>query len=74
LIKQGGTILGPPLQIIEMGETEIPEETILEYLNEIRPDFTPDKYHLLDNNCNTFSNKFCEFLTGRKIPDYIISE
>ncbi|GBC05129.1 hypothetical protein RclHR1_06050007 [Rhizophagus clarus] len=69
----GGTILGPPLKIINMGETEVSEETISEYIDEIRPNFTPDKYHLLDNNCNTFSNKFCEFLTGNNIPDYIIN-
>jgi len=69
----GRTILGPPLEIIDMGETEIPEELISEYINEISVDFTPDKYHLLDNNCNTFSNKFCEFLTGRNIPDHIIN-
>ena len=57
-----------------MGETEVPEEITLEYIDQIRVDFTPDKYHLLDNNCNTFSNTFCKFLTGRNVPDHIISK
>lgn len=32
---------------------------------------SPDKYHLLDNNCNSFSNEVAEFLTGNPIPSYI---
>ncbi|RIA95271.1 PPPDE putative peptidase domain-containing protein [Glomus cerebriforme] len=67
----GQTILGPPLRIIYMGETEVTEEIIHQHIKDMRVNFTPEKYHLLDNNCNNFSNLFCEFLTGRNIPDYI---
>ena len=31
----------------------------------------PDKYHLLDNNCNSFTNEVSQFLTGNPIPSYI---
>lgn len=32
----------------------------------------PDKYDLLENNCNTFSNEAAQFLTGKEVPSYII--
>lgn len=31
----------------------------------------PDKYHLFNHNCNTFSNEVAQFLTGKRIPSYI---
>ena len=34
--------------------------------------FRPEKYHLFDHNCNTFSDESAQFLTGRKIPSYIV--
>ncbi|KAG9294271.1 hypothetical protein G9A89_021630 [Geosiphon pyriformis] len=67
----GETQLGPPSQIIDMGDTQIPQEIFEEYLDELRQVFTMDKYHLLDNNCNNFSNAVCEFLTGKQIPEFI---
>lgn len=30
-----------------------------------------EKYHLLDFNCNTFSNDLCQFLVGKTIPSHI---
>ena len=33
----------------------------------------PEKYHLFDHNCNTFSNEVAQFLTGQGIPSYIIN-
>ncbi|KAH7337184.1 PPPDE putative peptidase domain-containing protein [Rhizoctonia solani] len=62
---------GRPLQIIEFGETAIDEETFNEYLNEIRENYTADKYHLLDFNCNSFTNDVIGFLTGQHIPAWI---
>ncbi len=31
----------------------------------------PEKYHLFEHNCNTFSSEVAQFLTGTKIPSYI---
>ncbi|KAI9249457.1 PPPDE putative peptidase domain-containing protein [Phascolomyces articulosus] len=67
----GTTHLGPPLEVIDMGETYLPEEVVIEYIESQRSVFTPEKYHLLDFNCNTFSNSLCQFLTGGNIPQHI---
>lgn len=32
---------------------------------------SPEKYHIFEHNCNTFSSEVAQFLTGRKIPSYI---
>ncbi|KIY45654.1 DUF862-domain-containing protein [Fistulina hepatica ATCC 64428] len=62
---------GTPLQILDMGETGIDEETFHEYIEEVREHYTAEKYHLLEFNCNSFTNDCVGFLTGGSIPDYI---
>ncbi|KAJ3225124.1 hypothetical protein HK099_007329 [Clydaea vesicula] len=63
---------GQPIEIIDMGETELTTDVYNDFLNEINGFWSADKYHLLDNNCNTFSNEVCNFLVGKNIPDYIV--
>ncbi|KAF4617546.1 hypothetical protein D9613_005689 [Agrocybe pediades] len=62
---------GQPLQIIDMGETSIDEDTFNDYLNEMRQHYTADKYHLLEFNCNSFTDDCVGFLTGRSIPAFV---
>lgn len=62
---------GSPLRIIDVGETSLDEQTFQEYLNEIKEHYTADKYHLLDFNCNSFTNDCLGFLTGGSLPSYI---
>lgn len=62
---------GSPLRIIDMGETAIDEQTFAEYLSQIKEHYTADKYHLLDFNCNSFTNDCLGFLTGGSLPSYI---
>ncbi|KAJ7645496.1 PPPDE putative peptidase domain-containing protein [Mycena polygramma] len=62
---------GQPLQIVDLGETAIDEETWQEYLDEMRDHYTVDKYHLLDFNCNSFTNDCAGFLTGGSIPSFV---
>ncbi|KAJ7071850.1 PPPDE putative peptidase domain-containing protein [Mycena belliarum] len=62
---------GQPLQIVDLGDTAIDEETWQEYLEEMRDHYTADKYHLLDFNCNSFTNDCAGFLTGGSIPDFV---
>ncbi|KZS90471.1 DUF862-domain-containing protein [Sistotremastrum niveocremeum HHB9708] len=62
---------GTPLQVVDMGETAIDRDTFQEYLAEMREHYTADKYHLLDFNCNSFTNDVLGFLTGGSIPSYI---
>lgn len=65
------TPYGTPMRSITLGETEIPEELFLEFLQEIQYKFTADKYDLFENNCNNFTDACSEFLVGEKIPSYI---
>ncbi|KAI8888458.1 DUF862-domain-containing protein [Backusella circina FSU 941] len=67
----GQTMHGRPLEMIDMGETFLPLEVFVEYLDSQRSIYTAEKYHLLDFNCNTFSNDVCQFLTGKGIPGHI---
>ncbi|ORY03788.1 hypothetical protein K493DRAFT_297287 [Basidiobolus meristosporus CBS 931.73] len=69
--EKGTTHHGEPLRVLDMGSTEVPKELFLEYIEQLKNVYTADKYHLLDNNCNTFTNEVCQFLTGKTIPDYI---
>ncbi|KAI8394009.1 PPPDE putative peptidase domain-containing protein [Radiomyces spectabilis] len=62
---------GAPLEVIDIGETYLPLEVVVEYIDSQRSVYTAEKYHLLDFNCNTFSNDLCQFLTGKKIPGHI---
>ncbi|XP_022319051.1 uncharacterized protein LOC111121875 isoform X1 [Crassostrea virginica] len=68
----GGTVLGQPDSIVDLGNTQIPYEVFLGYLNDLsQSSFRPSCYHLLDHNCNTFSSELAQFLTGNDIPSYI---
>ncbi|KAI0051384.1 DUF862-domain-containing protein [Auriscalpium vulgare] len=71
IVAPGKSHHGRPLQIIDMGETEIDEGTFDEYILEMREHYTADKYHLLDFNCNSFTNDCIGFLTGGSIPPFI---
>jgi len=71
-IPVGTFMLGPPDEIVDLGETEIPEDLFTEYVHDVAHlSFAGHKYHLLDHNCNTFSNEVALFLTGNAIPDKI---
>merc|ERR1712047_13059 len=69
----GGTQLGQPLKIEEMGETQIDAGMFMEYLQaQGRDQFRGDRYDLLNHNCNNFSHETCQFLTGKGIPQHIL--
>ncbi|XP_006890139.1 PREDICTED: desumoylating isopeptidase 1 [Elephantulus edwardii] len=68
----GGTMLGPPDCVVDVGSTEVTEEIFMEYLSSLRESlFRSEAYNLFEHNCNTFTNEVAQFLTGRKIPSYI---
>lgn len=72
-ITPGTTMLGAPNKIIDLGETFLTNDVFHEFLFSIGNDqFRPEKYHLFDHNCNTFSNELAQFLTGKNIPSYIL--
>ncbi|WVQ93816.1 hypothetical protein IAU59_000894 [Kwoniella sp. CBS 9459] len=67
----GATHHGPPLHVIEVGETHLDEDTFNEYLQSLGEMYTPSKYHLIEFNCNHFTADVVGFLTGQEIPAWI---
>ena len=43
----GQTPHGTPMESIDMGETEIPQEVFMEFMDNMRETYTADAYHLL---------------------------
>ncbi|KAK5167802.1 uncharacterized protein LTR77_007501 [Saxophila tyrrhenica] len=67
----GTTHHGAPMEVITMGTTQLPMETILEYLGSLKEVYTPESYDLFAHNCNNFTDDFSQFLVGKGIPDHI---
>jgi len=67
----GQTHHGQPMKTFDLGETFIPKDVFLEFLNDISPRYTATTYNLFENNCNNFSNEVSQFLTGKHIPEFI---
>jgi len=61
-----------PIQIMELGHTDIPEEVFQDFLRELSPRFTMATYDLIKNNCNNFSDACADFLLGKGIPEHIV--
>lgn len=70
----GQTHHGQPQQILDMGETELDEETFNEYIESLSEEYTAEKYHLMEFNCNHFTADVVGFLTGGVIPAWISGE
>ncbi|EPZ31815.1 DUF862, eukaryotic domain-containing protein [Rozella allomycis CSF55] len=71
--RPGETIYGATIERIKIGETCIDEATFKEYLSELsQSKYRMDSYHLLDQNCNHFSDDVSFFLTGKRIPSHIV--
>ncbi|XP_024394796.1 uncharacterized protein [Physcomitrium patens] len=63
---------GQPVQVAQLGTTEVPQEVFEEYLRDIQPRYTQQTYSLMKHNCNNFSDEVCQFLVGSGIPEYIL--
>ena len=61
------TPYGKPVEEIHIGETEIPREVFEDYLKDLDHKYTPDKYDLINHNCNMFTAEAAEFLTGNPL-------
>lgn len=69
----GVTHHGAPLEVLDMGATELPEELVGEYLADVADQFSAQKYDLFRHNCNHFADRFVTFLVGEGIPKHIVS-
>ena len=68
----GQSHFGRPLKTLDYGQTGIDLGTFMEYIEGLREVWTADKYHLMDQNCNSFSNEVVSFLVGKTIPEDIL--
>lgn len=62
-----------PVNIIDMGATDINQSLFHDYLNSIQSEFSVDKYNIVSWNCNHFTNEICNFLVGKNIPEHILN-
>ena len=69
----GGTMMGRPLKIEHLGQTDLDLDSYRDYLYGLGQDqFRGDRYDLFKHNCNNFSNVVAQFLCGKSIPHYIL--
>lgn len=70
----GTTPYGMPVETVQLGNTSKTQGEFLAFLASVSSKFSMQTYHLLDNNCNNFSDACAKFLLGNEkgIPEYII--
>ncbi|CAN3353227.1 hypothetical protein DICA3_E05204 [Diutina catenulata] len=71
----GTTKYGLPVEVLDMGESEIPEEIFDEYLADQNSagKYHPHTYDLFDNNCNHFTDETLQLLVGKNLEDRILN-
>ena len=70
----GQTPFGTPTIKKSLGFTEIHEELFMEFLREVRHEWSMETYHVFEHNCNHFTNAAADFLLGEGIPSDIIDQ
>ena len=68
------TPYGTPVQTMPMGSTEKSRSEFDRFLSTINHKFTFESYHLINHNCNHFTEECCRFLVGKSLPNYIINQ
>lgn len=66
------TPFGMPHSVQELGTTSKTKQQFVEFLSSISAQFSLHRYHLLDNNCNNFSDQCAMFLLSQHIPQHIL--
>eukprot|EP00026_Physarum_polycephalum_P020049 Phypoly_transcript_22392.p1 GENE.Phypoly_transcript_22392~~Phypoly_transcript_22392.p1 ORF type:complete len:198 (-),score=26.28 Phypoly_transcript_22392:20-586(-) len=61
---------GPPIEVITLGTTTKTQRMFEEFLDTLHGRYM-ETYHLLDSNCNHFSNDCSQFLVDKGIPPHI---
>lgn len=67
------TPYGQPVQEIQMGQTLRTKQQLEDYLRSIAPRFTMESYHLLNHNCNNFTDEVMKYLVNQGIPSHIVN-
>lgn len=69
----GGTMMGRPLKVEQLGETRLSRVEFQTYLTQLESDrFAGHRYDLFRHNCNNFSNEVALHLCNKQIPQYIL--
>jgi hypothetical protein len=71
----GRTQYGTPMRRLALGRTLLTEDALRDFLGGLSAStFAADKYHILENNCNNFSETLCAFLLGREgcVPQEVL--
>ena len=53
---------------MEIGETALSPQEVQQVVHEMGSAYKGNRYHLLQKNCNAFSNDLCIRLTGKPAP------
>ena len=74
IARAGATQFGEPHVRLLLGRTQLSHELFTQFLNQLRQGrFTTSSYHILENNCNNFTQECSQFLVGRGIPEDILA-
>ena len=68
------TPYGIPIKESVFGKTKKTQEEFEKYLKSIDDKYNEQTYHLINNNCNHFTNDICIFLCGKGLPDDILNQ
>lgn len=58
-------------ETVDLGVFEGGQRDIDRVLDELRPVFKGEDYHIVNRNCNHFADAFVQKLLGREIPGYV---
>lgn len=67
----GSSYKGTPSRVINIGRTEIDEDTYKDFLDGLSGDFNAGSFNVEYKNGNTFTAKAIDFLCGVKFPDFL---
>lgn len=67
----GSTHFGAPHTIHSLGMTSVDWDMFEDILNDMRPRFRAEDYHMLEHNCNDFTREAAQILTGADTPAYL---
>ncbi|ESO85436.1 hypothetical protein LOTGIDRAFT_210786 [Lottia gigantea] len=56
---------------ILIGYTDFAQEDIKNYVEQLGKEYRGDHYHLLNKNCNHFSDALVQFMCGKELPSWV---
>mmetsp|Transcript_66115 Transcript_66115/g.158169 ORF Transcript_66115/g.158169 Transcript_66115/m.158169 type:complete len:589 (-) Transcript_66115:89-1855(-) len=70
--EAGKTGFGRPTKVLDLGFTLWRQDELHNFVcKELKPIFHRNTYDVVVNNCNHFSDKLCEYLVGKSLPEEV---